>query len=101
MQHTIERRDSSLRIHLNGKLTFSDHAAFQEIVRTAEESGAKQVEVVMEQLSYIDSSGIGMLLVLNDRCQEQSIALSLARPQGQVAKILRVANIDKMIPIAA
>lgn len=90
-----------LQVSLAGRLTFSDNAAFQTIAPAGTRGGFQQLEIHLGELEYIDSSGIGMLLVLKERCDEMGAAMTLLHPQGQVAKVLRIACIERVIPIVA
>jgi HptB-dependent secretion and biofilm anti anti-sigma factor len=99
MEYTSELLGNTLRINLNGKLTFSDNNAFQSITDISGGKTDQHIEIHLEGLDYIDSSGIGMLLVLKEKCDENGATMTLSRPQGQVAKILRVACIDSIIPV--
>ncbi len=101
MEYASELSNSTLRVHLNGKLTFSDNASLQAIGRKLEDNQIKELEVGLDGLDYIDSSGIGMLLVLKEKCDEIAAQMTLSKPRGQVAKILRIACIDRVIPIVA
>lgn len=101
MEYASELSNNTLRVYLNGKLTFSDNASFQAISKKLEEGKVKDLEVGLDGLEYIDSSGIGMLLVLKEKCDEIAAQMTLSKPRGQVAKILRIACIDRVIPIVA
>lgn len=100
MDMVAHRDGSSLQVSLAGKLTFSDNSAFQSVTEIQQENGTvKQIDLHLEHLEYIDSSGIGMLLVLKERCDAIGATMTLSSPRGQVAKILRIACIDRVIPI--
>ena len=99
MDMVSHRDGNSLQVSLTGKLTFSDNSAFQSVTELQENGKVKQIDLHLEHLEYIDSSGIGMLLVLKEKCDAIGATMTLSSPRGQVAKILRIACIDRVIPI--
>lgn len=99
MDMVSHRDGSSLQVSLAGKLTFSDNSTFQSVTELQENGKVKQIDLHLENLEYIDSSGIGMLLVLKEKCDAVGATMTLSSPRGQVAKILRIACIDRVIPI--
>lgn len=99
MTYTSQQIGSTLHITMSGRLTFSDNASFQTITSMSQSGSVNRIDLHLEELEYIDSSGIGMLLVLKEKCDEIGASMALSRPQGQVAKILRVACIDRVIPV--
>jgi anti-anti-sigma factor len=84
-------------ISVSGRFDFSVHGEF----KTASESlfankNFKAVEVNLSQVDYIDSSALGILLVLKDRANSAGIqTLSLTGAKGLVKQILDVAHFGK------
>ncbi len=83
-------RDATIKIA--GRFDFSQHNDF----RTAFEKAPGDVKSFTVDLSgtdYMDSSALGMLLVLRDRVEDK-VKIVNARPT--VKKILEIANFDKL-----
>jgi HptB-dependent secretion and biofilm anti anti-sigma factor len=93
-----KRVDDVLRVTMRGKCTFSDYTHFKEIVDIIETQPVKVVEVDMGQLDYIDSSGLGMLLMLNEKTAGRAV-VRLTSPQGQVKKMLDIARLGNIFTI--
>ena len=73
---------------------------FREAVDTALQN--KDVESVVIELGgveYLDSSALGMLLMLRDRAIAAKKSLSLANPRGMVKQALEIARFDKLFSI--
>jgi len=51
------------------------------------------------QLTYIDSSGIGALMVVNDRATRDGKSLELLNCSNDVRKILKLVNLHKVFKI--
>jgi len=47
-------------------------------------------------VDYLDSSALGMLLLLRERAESMGKTVSLTRMQGTVKQVLDVANFDKI-----
>ncbi len=97
----LEHSENRLKATIKGQLTFNDNTAFHEISSKIEDQKIKQLDLDLKDLDYIKYSGIGILLVLKERCDEHKVHLTLQHPQGQVAQLLRVTAIDNLIPITA
>ncbi|MEO5337631.1 MAG: STAS domain-containing protein [Magnetospirillum sp. WYHS-4] len=72
---------------LGGRFTFADHAAFRTILGAVGGGGARQVVLDLGQLEFIDSAGMGMLLLGNDTAAKAGVALVLKGAQGQVQRL--------------
>jgi anti-sigma B factor antagonist len=52
-----------------------------------------------EELDYIDSTGLGMLIGIVKRLKQNDLELVLAKPQPSVLKLFRITGLDKVIRI--
>jgi HptB-dependent secretion and biofilm anti anti-sigma factor len=64
-------------------------------------SQAKGRQVVLDfsKVQYLDSSALGMLVMLQKKATEQGIAIAIRGTRQEAAEILRMANMQKMINI--
>ena len=53
----------------------------------------------MGEVEYLDSSALGMLLLLRDKGKAMGKQVSLANCGGTVRDVLRVANFDKLFAL--
>jgi anti-anti-sigma factor len=88
-----------LVIHLTGMLTFDDHETFRSVVTSIVDSEAANVVMDLSGLSMIDSAGIGMLLLANDRAAKLNKQMRLRGVTGHVAKVVELSKIEQLIPI--
>ncbi len=86
-------------IALSGVMTFDDHDKFRGVVQDIAESDASQVELSLSDLKMIDSAGIGMVLLANDRSRKSGKAFEISGVSGHVVKVFELSKIDKLIPI--
>jgi HptB-dependent secretion and biofilm anti anti-sigma factor len=57
------------------------------------------IEVNLAGVDYLDSSALGMLLMLRERASSSSKSLKLCRPGAGVSQILEIANFSKLFNI--
>lgn len=101
MEITQNSSKSATAIVFKGKLTFADYKHFQDFFQKLEQSAPSQIDVRLGELEFIDSSGIGMLLLLKEKCDQKNVSLIVHQPQGQVKKMFEVAQLDKVFSIAS
>jgi len=96
----ITTQNNTKKITLSGHFTAMDHDQFRAILddlQTAE--GCTACAVDLEHLDFIDSGGLGMLLLLRDACIKQKLALSLTNAKGDVLRILDIAKFDQLFKV--
>lgn len=99
MEYRSDLEGDRLVIHLSGMLTFDDHESFRAVVTTIVDSEVGAVVMDLSGLSMIDSAGIGMLLLANDRAGKQNKLMRLRGVSGHVAKVVELSKIEQLIPI--
>ncbi len=87
-----------LHIKISGRFDFGVHNEFREATKLAE-SGVQKIIVDMSQTDYLDSSALGMLLVLRDKVGGNKDAVRLIGARSEVKKILEIANFDKLFTV--
>ena len=86
-------------LDVNGDLTYSNRAAFKTAVEQVKDRGCRHLIVNLEHVRFVDSSGLGLLVLMSQGFKLQHAQLSLLKPQSYVREIMSLANIPKMIPI--
>lgn len=90
----IECRDNALYINLKGEITLEITTDIKkQIDATLKEPGFATVVIDLSQITFIDSSGIGFLVVLNTRVMGQGKKLYLFQPSAQVVKTLELVQL--------
>lgn len=79
-------------VSLNGRLTFAENAAFRRVVEGLERQGRHSVVINMAGVEFMDSAGMGLLLVARDVVAGQGGRVTLRDARGQVARMLRLAK---------
>jgi anti-anti-sigma factor len=87
-----------LTIKILGRFDFDTHLNMREATNLVGE-GIKNVVVDLSMTDYLDSSALGMLLVLRDRVSNDQGSIIIQGAKPEVKKILQIANFDKLFKI--
>lgn len=63
------------------------------------EQGASRIVLNLEKVAFLDSSGLAVMIGGARRARERRGNLVLAGPRAQVERILRITDLDKVLPI--
>ena len=84
-------------IRLSGRFDFSGHREFRHCYEAAlQEPSVRRIDVDLNAVEYLDSSALGMLLLLKEQAEARSLPVSLLNCAGTVREILDVANFNVM-----
>ncbi len=85
---------------LEGELDLhTAQAARSRLDTSLEQTGARHLILDLCQVSFIDSSGIGMVLGRYRKLKERGGRMEIVAPGGAVKKVLEMAGIAGIIPI--
>ena len=87
-----------LSIRIMGRFDFSVHNEFRQAIQLAS-SGVTKTMVDLSGTEYLDSSALGMLLVLRDKVGGGKETVHITGAQSEVKKILAIANFDKLFTL--
>lgn len=100
MQVNVINTGQNTTIQLQGRFDFNTHRDFRAAVDTALQAPQTQLSVDLEGVEYLDSSALGMLLMLRDKARASNKTVSLANCHGAVRQILDIANFSKLFSIS-
>jgi len=87
-------------IKITDKFDFSLHRIFRDAYKDCKSSGAT-FSVDLSGAEYMDSSALGMLLLLREHAELLGGDVVITRPSESVKKVLTVANFDRLFTIKA
>jgi anti-anti-sigma factor len=100
MQATVTKDSTKATLKLNGRFDFNTHrdfrAAYEPLLA---DSAIKAVTVDFAGVDYLDSSALGMLLMLRDKMSGVNKDVSLTGVQGNVKQVLDIATFGKLFRI--
>lgn len=88
-------------VEVAGYLDAHTVVGFEEQMNSLIEAGASRIVVDLEQLNYISSAGIGVLIGLVQRLRRSEGDLVLVRPSSKVYKILDLLGFTDIFKIAS
>lgn len=94
----LDTASKTLTIAVSGRFDFGIHQEFRKATEQAS-NGVSTIIVDMTKVSYLDSSALGMLLVLRDKVGESKSAVRIKGANPDVKKILSIANFDKLFTL--
>jgi anti-anti-sigma factor len=97
----FEFEDDDSRVSISGDLTFIDHAAFKTMATRLLAKQGKPIVIDLARLEFIDSAGLGMLLIVRDETDKAGRSLVLRGPCGQVKRMFDVTKFDTLFTVEA
>lgn len=92
--------DSEKRVaEIEGELTFTDHSSFKQLVSTLFEGNVSPIVLDLSKLEFIDSAGLGMLLLVRDEVNKSAKKLILRGPRGQVKRMFAVTKFETLFAV--
>lgn len=99
---TTETSGDRAILKLEGRFDFHSHRDFRAAYEKLLETGAlKELIIDFSEVDYLDSSALGMLLLLREKCDGAGKGVILTGLQGTVKQVLDIANFGKLFTIRA
>ena len=83
---------------MKGRFDFSQHQEFRGAYER-QPGGHDRVVVDLKDTTHLDSSALGMLLLLRDHAGE-TVEVEVMNPSSDVRKILAISNFEKLFKIS-
>ena len=87
-----------LTISIEGRFDFSAHQEFRDCYEHVDQEPASYV-VDLNRTTYLDSSALGMLLLLRDHAGGDSAEIKIINCNRDVKKILTISNFEQLFTI--
>ena len=101
MQTNITNEAGKATISLNGRFDFNTHREFRGAYEPLlGDSVVRTVWVDFSGVDYLDSSALGMLLMLRDKLSGVNKDVALTGVRGNVKQVLDIANFGKLFQIS-
>lgn len=88
-----------LTIAIKGRFDFSSHQHFREVYERIYPK-PDAIVVDLKEATYLDSSALGMLLLLRDHAGDDDADIRVINSNSDVRKILGISNFDKLFDIS-
>ncbi len=96
VQSTGEKVD----ITFKGRLTFADYNSFRQILNLLGTNKEQTCNFDLSDLEFVDSAGLGMLLMAREKAYEVKGCVYLNGASGQVKKMIELGRFDSLFGIS-
>jgi HptB-dependent secretion and biofilm anti anti-sigma factor len=101
MDAQVTMNDTHAILRLAGRFDFKAHREFRDAVDSLlVQAGVRPLQVDLAEVSYLDSSALGMLLMLRDKAKAANKDVALVGVKGSVRQVLDIANFAKLFAIS-
>jgi HptB-dependent secretion and biofilm anti anti-sigma factor len=94
---TLSSAGDELTMVIDGRFDFNIHSDFRNAYRDLPASTRYVVDLA--RASFMDSSAMGMLLLLREHAGEKDANICLQNCNADIRKILSISNLDKMFVV--
>lgn len=98
VQTKISENEKEVSISVSERFDFSQHQFFRDAYNKCEIQGTK-FTLDLSETEYIDSSALGMILLLKDHVDNVSGTLTIKKANTAVGKVLEIAQFHRLMTI--
>lgn len=90
---------NAITIKVSGRFDFSSHQEFRQIYESVTPD-VTEYTVDMSEATYLDSSALGMLLLMRDHAGGDNANIQIVNCNEDVKKILTISNFGQLFKIS-
>jgi stage II sporulation protein AA (anti-sigma F factor antagonist) len=94
------REDDVHTIALAGEMDLANAADVERELVRAEATNPARLVIDLSELTFMDSTGIRLLITAHARSRTDGDRLVLIRPPARVLRVLTIAGVDELLPFA-
>lgn len=94
---TFDETEKQWNINVSGEVDISNADDFRKEINEAYDEHPSDLKINLAGLSYIDSTGLGVIIGIFGKIKENNHSISLLEPRENVKKLLRITNLDKVL----
>ncbi len=98
VKREVDEGQRRVTIKVDGHFVFSEHKAFRDAYRDMPAGGMGYV-VDLGGSSYLDSSALGMLLLLREHAGSEAAEVRIRNANADVRRVLRIANFERLFTV--
>ena len=97
MQIDVQLKDNSATLGLSGRFDFSAHRDFRNAYQPVLDNPAvRELAIDFSRVEYVDSSALGMLLLLKEKAVPLDKKIVLVNCTGFVLEVFQVVNFQQL-----
>ena len=91
--------ETVLRVH--GEIDLATGPALARCIGAAQARRPRRLVLDLEAVSFMDSTGLALILEANARAAADATEFALARPPRQTQRLLALSGVDRAVAVAA
>jgi len=96
----VEERAGITIVRVLENITFSNTAELKDALDDVALKAPGGVILDLEEVSFINSTGIGIIASLFNNLKKRNVKLVLLKPRPEVSRVLKIIGFDAMMPVA-
>lgn len=100
MSFHVHRNEAATVVEVHGQLVVGNRRELRQHVLEALEGGARKFVIDFAATSYIDSSGLGVLVHLSKKIREQGGDIRIANLNEDLKSLFELTRLDTVFQIA-
>ncbi|WP_378954714.1 STAS domain-containing protein [Pelosinus sp. sgz500959] len=97
MNHSIKVSGNHVKAFLKGKVYSQDASIFRDELLEHIEQGVTEISIDLSELTYIDSTGLGVLITIHKRTKEKNGKIVITGAQGMVEQLFKRTRLDRVL----
>lgn len=97
---TSQEAQDSITVRVEGEVDVSNAGELRAELDRALASDARTITIDLSQTSYIDSTGIGVLVGTAHRAADKGAELVVSKPQHNVARVLSLLGVGEELHVS-
>ncbi|WP_029011071.1 STAS domain-containing protein [Azospirillum halopraeferens] len=97
MEYAFTEVDGADGILLSGRFTYDDSAKFHELLAAWDFAAHPDVRLDCRYLTFLDSTAIGMLFVLANRCRDAKGSVTVVNAPPGLVQTMRRVSLDQYV----
>jgi anti-anti-sigma factor len=94
MDYSFEEKGGDMSVRLDGRMTHADYKGFRDILTRINQDKPRRVTFDLTTVSFIDSSALGMLLIVRDAAVQDKRDVVLKGASGQAEGLIKVGKLQ-------
>jgi anti-sigma B factor antagonist len=97
----VEHQDDRAIVNVGGEVDIATCPQLRDLLNELVDRGIYQLVVDLDKVSFMDSSGIGVLVGVYRRIREHGGSLRLTGPSAEVRRVLELTRVTTILPVSA
>ena len=99
MEYSVLDKGDKKHVVVYGNIVPSSRSKFLEITKEFPNTTQKHWVLEVDELEYIDSAGLGMLIEFNEKAQANGIKVALSGAHGIVKRMFELSKFDEIFEL--